>query len=459
MQRLTRRLPWFRPTGTAQVVPPDLKQRFHHLYGDIGWYGLTAGTTIAFLAVYATRIGANAFQIGMITAGPALVNLIFTLPAGRWLQSRPIGPAVFHSAVVFRLLFLIYALLPLLLAPVVQIDVLIWATLLLTIPGVALAIGFNALFAIAVPIEWRGYVAGRRNALLSVVYIIASLAAGFILDRTAQDVGYTLIFSIGFIGAAMSTYHLYGLREIVDLPGDEPQRIRQIIGDTAQPGDMRGGQGIGQRVTVALRSFTRGQDLLRTDVIKGKYGTIILALFTFHLAQFMPAPLFPIRWVDQLKFDDGQIAIGTAVFHASVLIGSLQIDRLTRRYGNHMLTVVGTGLLSTYPLLTAFMPNLLFYVITSIVGGLAWALAGGTLANYLLEKVPDNDRPAYLAWYNIALNSAIFIGVLLGPLLATIFNIQVALVLAFVFRLGGSIFIWLADRAKPRPENVPVAGE
>ena len=459
MQRLIRRLPWSRPTGTGQVVPPELKQHFHHLYGDIGWYGLVAGTTIAFLAVYAARIGARAFQIGMITAGPAMVNLIFTMPAGRWLQSRPIGPSVFRSAMIFRILYLIYALLPMLLAPAVQIEVLIWATLLLTIPGVALAIGFNALFAIAVPIEWRGYVAGRRNALLSVVYIAASLLAGFILDRTALDVGYTLIFLIGFVGAAMSTYHLYRLREIIDLPGDEPQRIRQIIGDTAQPGDMRGGQGVGQRVTVALRAFTRGQDLLRTDVIRGHFGIVILALFTFHLAQFMPGPLFPIRWVDQLNFDDGQIAIGTAVFHASVLLGSLQIDRLTRRYGNHKLTVVGTGLLSTYPLFTAFMPNLLFYILTSIIGGLAWALAGGTLANYLLEKVPDNDRPAYLAWYNIALNLAIFIGVLLGPLLATIFNVQVALVLAFVFRLGGSLFIWLADRSKPTPATAQPAAK
>ena len=91
MQRLTRRISWFRPTGTGQVVPPELKQRFHHLYGDIGWYGLTAGTTIAFLAVYAARIGANAFQIGMITAGPALVNLIFTLPAGAGCKAVPSG--------------------------------------------------------------------------------------------------------------------------------------------------------------------------------------------------------------------------------------------------------------------------------------------------------------------------------------------------------------------------------
>ena len=96
------------------------------------------------------------------------------------------------------------------LRPPQQIEVLIWATLLLTIPGVALAIGFNALFAIAVPIEWRGYVAGRRNALLSVVYIIASLLAGVILNRTSLEVGYTLIFAVGFVGAAMSTYHRPG---------------------------------------------------------------------------------------------------------------------------------------------------------------------------------------------------------------------------------------------------------
>ena len=108
-------------------------------------------------------------------------------------------------------------------------------------------------------------------------------------------------------------------------------------------------------------------------------------------------------------------------------------------------------------LFTAFMPNFLFYVVTSIVGGLAWALAGGTLANYLLEKVPDNDRPAYLAWYNIALNSAIFIGVLLGPLLATIFNVQVALVLAFIFRLGGALFIWWSRPPQPGRGALPAA--
>ncbi|HQY90032.1 MFS transporter [Caldilinea sp.] len=449
MQRLLRRIPWLNPSSTSQIVPAELQPRFHHLYWDIAWFGLVAGTTLAFLNVYAARLGASAFQIGMLTAGPALINLIFTLPAGRWLQARPIGQSVFRAALATRGVYLIYALLPLLLPPGAQVQVLIWGTLLLTIPGVALVIGFNALFAASVPLEWRAYVAGRRNAMLSVVYIVTSLVAGYILQNTPLEVGYTLIFGIGLVGAVMSTYHVSRLRDVSELPGDEPQRIRQIIGDTAQPGGVRAGQGVGQRVSIAPRVFTRGRNLLRADVVQGHYGWVLFALFGFHLAQFMPVALFPLRWVDQLGFKDMDIAIGTAVFHASVLVGALQLDRLTRRHGNHRLAVIGVALLSTYPLFTAFMPNLFFYAVTSLIGGLAWGLVGGALPNYLLEKVPPNDRPAYLAWYNLALNAAIFLGALLGPLMANWFNLQIALVLAFVFRLASAIFMWFVERIKP----------
>lgn len=448
MHRLLQKTPFFSLTSTQQVVPQEYRQRFHHLTWDIAWYGLLAGSTIAFLSVYAARIGATAFQIGMLMAGPAAVNLLFALPTGRWLQNRPLGSAVFWSAACSRTLFLIYVLLPLLLPEPAQIQVMIWATLLLTIPGTALAIGFNALFATAVPPEWRGYVAGRRNAMLSVVYIATSLLSGYILNNTSLEVGYTLIFGLGFLGAVMSTYHLSRLRDIRDKPSAEPQRIRQLIGDTAQPGAERGGPGVGQRLAVGLRAFTRGRDLLRIEVLKGGYGLVILSLFAFHVAQFMPAALFPLRWVNQLHFSDGEIALGTAFFHSSVLIGSLQLAGLTRRFGNHLITVVGIALLSFYPLLTAFMPNLFYYILTSIVGGVGWALVGGALSNYLLEKVPAGDRPAYLAWYNLALNAAILCGALLGPLLANRFNLTVALVLTFVFRLGSAVFVWFAEPKK-----------
>ena len=128
IQRLLQRIPFFAPQGTSTIMPDELRRHARHLYGDMAWFGLLAGTTAAFLNVYAARLGANAFQIGLLTAGPAAVNLIFTLPAGRWLQQRPIGNSVFWSAVSARGVYFLYALLPLLLAPVAQIEVMIWAT-------------------------------------------------------------------------------------------------------------------------------------------------------------------------------------------------------------------------------------------------------------------------------------------------------------------------------------------
>ncbi len=445
LQRLLQRIPFFAPTATQPVMPETLRRHTHHLYGDIAWYGLLAGSTIAFFSVYAARLGATAFQIGLLTAGPATVNLLFTLPAGRWLQNRPVGAAVYWSATASRGLFLLYALLPLLLPAALQIEVMIWATLLLTIPAVGLAIGFNALFAAAVPIEWRGHVVGRRNALISLVYVITSLVSGYILSHTPLEIGYTIIFSLGALGAIMSTYHVAQLRDIRETPAEEPPLLRQVIGDRAQPGGVRGGQGVGERVSIALRAFTRSGNLLRTEVLRGGFGMVILALFAFHAAQFMPGALFPLRWVGQLQFSDQQISIGTAVFHSCVLLGSLQFDRLSRRFGNHTLTVAGTALLSLYPLMTAFMPDLFYYVLTSLIGGLAWSLVGGALGNYLLEKVPAGDRPAYLAWYNLALNGAILLGALFGPLMAEWFNLQIALVMAFVLRLAGAFLIWLVE--------------
>jgi predicted MFS family arabinose efflux permease len=77
------------------------------------------------------------------------------------------------------------------------------------------------------------------------------------------------------------------------------------------------------------------------------------------------------------------------------------------------------------------------------------------MGNYLLEKVPAHDRPAYLAWYNIALNLAILLGTMLGPLLAAWFDIQTALILIFFLRLGAAGMLWIAEPRPPKAADDP----
>jgi MFS family permease len=426
----------------GRPVPAALRSNFKHLYWDIGWYGVLSGSAIAFLTVYATRLGGDAFQIGLLTAGPAVVNLVATLPSGRWLESRPIGPAVFWSAAFHRLFYLLWVVIPWLLLPRVEIWAYILVTLLMSIPGTVLAVGFNALFADAVPPEWRPHVTGIRNAVLSVTFIITSLACGLILEALPFPQGYQVVFAIGALGAVMSTVHLLFVRPLSD--GRQRGSGRWYrLGDLASPGRIYGVTDQG-RTAIGLRFLTRsgGKSLLRLEILRGPFGVVLAGLFAFHVAQYLAIPLFPITWVNRLGFSDLLISQSQALFYAAVFVGSTQLSRITGRLGNQRVTAMGVLLLAGYPAVTAVMQGPAVFLAVSLLGGLGWSLAGGGIANYILERTPNDDRPAHLAWYNLALNAAILLGSLLGPLLAGWIGLTAALIVAAIARALSGVLIW-----------------
>lgn len=433
------------PAAGAPAPTAEQRKLFFHLYWDVAWFGLFAGSTQAFIAIYVTRLGADSWQIGLLNAGPALVGLLFTLPAGRWLHNRPIGPAVFNSALLSRAPYLLWVLIPLLLAPQSQIWTYIILALLMTIPGAILMVGFNALYAAAVPPEHRGAVAGRRNAMLAVVYVLTSIACGAILSNLPQTIGYTIVFAVGFVGVAMSTVHVWYLRKLRGDEGIDPSTVRTPLGDDARPGAMRTSS-LDQRPSVAPRVFARGLRLLRPDIMSGPYGQLIFSLFLFHFAQFVPIALFPIFWVQDLHFTDQQISLGSAIFQAVVLVGSLQLGRLTLRFGNYRLLVTGLVGLSLYPLVIAYTQELTLYIVASILGGAAWSVVGGALGNYLLDIAPAHDRPGHLAWYNMALNAGILLGSMAGPIIASQIGVADGILAGFVLRLAAAGTVWWAGR-------------
>ena len=84
--------------------------------------------------------------------------------------------------------------------------------------------------------------------------------------------------------------------------------------------------------------------------------------------------------------------------------------------------------------MTIIANNLGLFALTSIVGGLAWSMVAGALGNYLLEQVPPEERPPYLAWYNMALNAAVLVGSLGGSFLAVHIGLAATLLLAGIAR-------------------------
>lgn len=428
----------FRP---ARPVPAEHRANFVHLYWDIAWFGVLAASTTSYTAVFATRQGAKALQLGLLSAGPAIINLLFTLPAGRWLEQQKTDAAVFWAAVFHRGFYLLWLLVPLLVSSELQVWSLVGLTVLMSIPGTSLAVGFNALFAEVVPPEWRGHVAGIRNALLAVVFILVSILCGQILVWLPFPTGYQIVFALGFLGAALSTVHLWFLSP----PASRRMQPRsgRGLGDLAWPGSPRL-VAESLRPGIALRFLVRPRKvrLPSREILKGPFGRLVAVFFAFYLALYLSIPLFPIRWVNQLRLSDKEIGWGTAVFYISVFVGSTQLERLVRRLGNRRATAMGAMFMGFYPLFMALAQGLDLFLVGSVLGGLGWALVGGALTNYVLEKAPPDQRPGYLAWYNLALNAALLLGSLIGPVVAGWVGVTVALALFASFRFLAALVIW-----------------
>ena len=424
----------------ARPVPAEHRRNFNHLILDIAWFGVLNGSAIAFVAVYATRLGASAFQLSLLNATPAVVNLMFALPAGRWLQDQPISRATFYSSLLHRWFYLLWIFLPFFFAPLDQVWLLVLLTVLMSIPGTALAIGFNGLFAATVPPEWRAQIVGVRNAAYALTSIVVTLISGYLLDATAFPLGYQLVFLIGFIGVAMSSLHLWFVR-----PADEHRKPGngKSIGDWAQPGAMSMWQGL--RTTVGLRFLLREKPLNSRwfNPLKDlTYRKVLLLVFAVHLTLFLAVPLFPIYLVREMGLSDQIIGLGNSIFYVALFLGSTRLDMATRRLGNKRTMALGVIVISFYPALLSQADGATLFLIASIMGGAGWALTGGAVGNFVLEKTPDDSRPAYLAWYNMSLQAGILLGSLIAPVLAGWWGLTIGLAFAAACRFVTGLAIW-----------------
>jgi MFS family permease len=272
------------------------------------------------------------------------------------------------------------------------------------------------------------------------------VGSGYLLNRLPFPAGYQVVFAIGFLGAAMSSLHLYLIK--TPAASEEAARVNhKDTKDTKEHEELLGNGQDNHEDTKGRSSFFTA---IRADVLTGPFRFVLLALLLFHLTQWLPLPIFPLFQVNVLHLTDNQLGIGSGIFYFILLIGSTQLRNMVQRVGHRKVTAIGLMSMALYPIGLALSSNSLGFYITSAIGGLASSLATGGYVNYLLEHIPANDRPAYLAWYNVVLNICVLAGSLFGPVVANAIGLTAALyVFAAARALAGvAIFRWGSPEAE-----------
>ncbi len=370
-------------------APPVLAQveaNIRYLVWEITWFGVLWGALVAFLQVYIVRLGASSLLVGAITYGPALVGILWQMPAARLITRTGRRMAwVIGSGFAWRLTFLAIALIPFVfLRASAEITALVWVlgAFASSISNVA----FLSMLADAVPADRMTQVVGWRIAGFGLANTITTLLGGQFLRLLPFPLNYQILFLIGFAGAMISWFY-----------------VRRI--HVADPPAVQGQQ------QTLWRDIGR---MLRYP----RFGRFLGAVGVLQLALGMIAPLLPLYWVRNLDASDAQVSMIMTVASGTLVIGSLLIRRLVGMLGRVSVLAVGVLGYILYPVLTSLTPSAWWLVPWAALAGLFNAAITVTLFDNLVSVTPTEDRTNYMAVYNVAVNIALFAGPILAGVLA-----------------------------------------
>jgi len=402
-------MPWHMPADTVEG------RNIRNLYAETTWFGVLNGLVGTFMSVFALRLGATTAQVGWLAALPALVNVVWLIPAGRIIErQRRRQPLILWAGFLQRLGYLLLAAMPFLLATG-QVEALIVINTLITLPAAVINTAITALIPDLTSSERRGQVVSVRWLLLAAVATAAALLGGKLLDLMPVPVNYQVLFGAG---ALLSLVGLYYLRRI--------RMPRVVMRDQAVPAKER-------------LSWQRLRDSLTGVWSHRRFRRFTLASFVFYWGLYLPAALWSVLRVRDLGASDTWIGLIAVVVDASTIAGYFYWGKISARRGNRWVLIVTAFGVALYTLLTALVPTIGWMIPTSILGGLTWSGCNLALFNVMLGVCPAERRPTYVALYTALMNVAAFAAPMLGAGLSDWAGIRIAFVVASGVRVVGAL--------------------
>jgi len=428
LRRLWERMPWYTSPDTVEG------RNLHNLYLDTIWFGVLSGLTSTYVAVFALRLGATTSQIGWLTALPALVNVVWLIPAARLIerQRRPM-PIILATGVLQRLGYLAMIAVPFLQTG--QVEALIVLGTLVAVPAAVINTAIIALIPELVSPEHRGSAVSVRWLLMAAAETAAALIGGQLLGLMPVPLNYQVVLGVGTVLSLLSIPYLRRIRV-----SDTALRSTASFA-VARPVVPKGkaGRPSLRHTLPAYRAGTLAGVLKQRGFVR-----FTTASFVFYWGIYLPAALWSILRVRELGASDGWIGLIATINSASIIVGYLYWGKVGARRGDRWLLIVTALGVTLYAFLTALVPSIAWMIPTSILGGVSWAGCNLALFNIMLAVCPSDRRPTYIALYTSLINVTAFAGPLLGAALAGWAGLRPIFVISAVLRLAGLLlFVWL----------------
>ncbi len=413
--------------GNPTDINPVQRKNFTNVQIDAVGVGL-ANAASPFLPVFLTRLGATSFEVGLLTAMPAMTGLLLAIPIGQFLQNqRRIVPWFSAARLGVIACYALTGLAAFLFQGhnlIVSI-LLIWA--LATIPQTMLAITFSVVMnAVAGP-NHRFDLMSRRWSTLGLTTAVMVFIIGQILDQIRFPINYQIAFTVLSIGGLIS--YIYS--------------SRITLGDIQAHRE-------GRRLT-----FKEQLGEYFSLVSKEKpFQAFIIKRFIFLSGATMALPILPLYFVRKLNATDSWIAAINTAQTAILIIGYFFWTSQSRKRGTRpvlLWTTLGTAF---YPLLVSLTDQVWLITVLAGVNGIFQAGLNLVFFDELMKTVPDEYSSTFVSLAQSLQYLSTILSPLVGTFLGDQFGLGTALAVSGGLQLTG--FFMFALNWPRNPLRAPV---
>ncbi len=398
-----------------------------HLCIEIIPIGLASGA-LAFNGAFVLKLGASNELIGAMASLPALVVILLTVPAARFVESRTNRrPWVVGSLAVSRVLFLLIGVIPWLLPLEAQATTIVALIIAQQVPLAFFNTAFTALIGDVCPRDRRSSLFSMRTMFLAGSVALGAFLSGIFLDQVVFPLNFQILNLVAFVLAQLSTYYVGK----VQFPPAHPQP------PAAERRSLRLGIDL-----AGVKTFFREQRA---------FANFNITTLVCWFGAWAAGPLYTIYLVRELQFTNSWLGANATLAQIAVLLSAPLWNRVIQRKGSLwvvMRTVLLTGL---YPCLIVLFPFSAPILAIGFLNTLNDTGIGISHTAMFLDIIPPAKRSSYIAGHTVLMNMGAMIAPLISTPLSAAVGVSTVLLACGAIRFIGGALFWALPPVNREP--------